>query len=117
MPSWRPDQGSCTITATAQLRKPNHIRIDMVAPRSGYLILRLLSFPAWRISVNGQIVQPADPRDDGLIVVPVPQGNVNLAVDWTTTPDVVAGRWVTAFGLLLAVGLGLLERARPRLRL
>jgi hypothetical protein len=89
----------------------------MVAPRSGYLILRLLSFPAWRISVNGQIVQPADPRDDGLIVVPVPQGNVNLAVDWTTTPDVVAGRWVTAFGLLLAVGLGLLERARPRLRL
>jgi hypothetical protein len=116
-PSWRPDQGSCAITATAQLRQHNHMRVEIVAPHAGYVILRLLSFPAWRISVNGQTVQPADPRDDGLIAVPVPQGPVDLAVDWTTTPDVLAGRWVTAIGLLLAMGLVAVERVRPRHRL
>ena len=114
---WRVEQGSCEATATIQIRQPEHLRIATVTSHSGYLILRLLSYPAWHIRVNGHATGPADPRDDGLIAVPVPQGPVDLAVDWTTTPDVVAGRCVSGLALLLLVTLGFLERklSRPRL--
>jgi hypothetical protein len=62
-------------------------------------------------------VQQADPRDDGLIAVPVPQGAVELAVDWTTTPDVVAGRTVSFLAFFLLIGIGLLERKNSASRL
>jgi hypothetical protein len=110
IPSWRPEQGSCEATASAGVRQPEHMRITMVAPHAGYLILRLLSYPAWRITVNGMPASQADPRDDGLIAVPVPQGAVDLSADWTTTRDVIAGRWVSAMALLLLIALGFLER-------
>jgi hypothetical protein len=117
IPAWRPEQGSCEATATAQLRRPEHLRITQQTAHAGYLILRLLSYPAWRISVNGKPVEHAGPRDDGLIALPVPQGAVALSVDWTTTQDVVAGRCVSALALLLLFGLGALERKNSASRL
>ena len=62
------------------------------------------------VKVNGQPVADLPQRDDGLIAVPVPQGPVDLTVDWTTTADVIAGRWLSALGVLLLTGLCLLER-------
>jgi hypothetical protein len=117
IPAWKPEQGSCQTTATLQTRQPEHLRISTTAPHSGFLILRLLRYPAWRITVNGQRVDPADLRDDGLIAVPVAQGRVNLAVDWTSPPDVLAGRSVSVLSLLLVVALGFLERRLGRVRL
>jgi hypothetical protein len=117
IPAWFPEQGSCEATANAQLRRPEHIRIATRTAQSGFLILRLLSYPAWRITANGKPVQQADPRDDGLIAVPVPQGAVELAVDWTTTPDVVAGRTVSFLAFFLLIGIGLLERKNSASRL
>jgi hypothetical protein len=117
IPTWRPDQGSCEATATAQLKRPEHLTLATQTAHSGFLILRLVSYPAWRITVNGKAVEPADLRDDGLIAVPVPQDSVALAVDWTTTPDVIAGRCVSALALILLIGLCVLERknSTPRL--
>ncbi|MGO9336035.1 MAG: 6-pyruvoyl-tetrahydropterin synthase-related protein [Terracidiphilus sp.] len=117
IPEWRPEQGSCEATAIAQSRQPAHLRIATQTAHSGFLILRLLSYPAWRISVNGRPVEQADPRDDGLIAVPVPQGPVELSVDWTTTPDAITGRCVSAFAVLLLIGLGFVERIRTTPRL
>ena len=120
IPAWHPDQGSCEATATAQLRESEHLRIATVVPHSGFMILRLLRYPAWRITVNGQHVEPGDPdtdpRDDGLIAVPVPQGPVQLAVDWISTPDVIAGRCLSGLALLLLIAIGLVERRLGRSR-
>ena len=110
IPAWRPEQGSCEGTATAQFREPEHLRIAAIAPHSGFLILHLLNYPAWRIMVNGNPTAPADPRDDGLIAVPVPQGPVDLRADWGTTPDGFAGRCVSGLALVLLLALGLWER-------
>ncbi len=117
IPAWQPEQGSCQATAVAQFRQPEHLRIATVAAHPGFLILRQLSYPAWRVTVNGQPAAPLPARDDGLIAVPVPQGPVDLRVDWTTTPDVVAGRCLSGLALALLAGLGLLERRQraPRL--
>jgi hypothetical protein len=85
-----------------------HIQATVEHP--GFLILRLRSYPAWRVAVNGRSVGTLPRRDDGLMAVPVPQGEVDLVVDWATTPDVIAGRWLTALAVLLLIGLWLLER-------
>jgi len=97
--------------------RPEQTRIAGVADHAGYLILRLRYYPAWRVTVNGIPVKAAAERERGLMAVPVPQGNVQVAVDWTTTADVAAGRWLTAVALLLVTGLYLLERRRLRTNL
>ena len=81
------------------------MRVAMDVPRAGFLVLRLVRYPAWRVTVNGQPAGALPERDDGLIAVPVPSGPVTLNVDWVATPDVLAGRWVSvlSLGLLLWV--------------
>lgn len=118
---WSPDQKSCdaTFPAAPDPGKPGaeHLRINAVASHAGYLILRLRSYPAWQVKVNRRVLHNLPERADGLIAVPVPQGPVNLTVDWTTTGDATAGRWLSALGLALVTGLCLLEQmhSHPRL--
>jgi hypothetical protein len=118
---WSPDQHSCDETFNPA---PNpaessaeHLHIDVNSPHAGYLILRLRTYPAWQVRVNGRLLDSLPERADGLIAVPVSQGPVDLAVDWTTTRDFIAGRWLTALALALLTALCLLERklSRPRL--
>ena len=111
-PDWAAAQGSCEETTSAQLRTPEHLHIAISPGRPGFLVVRLRSYPAWRISVNGRAQTNLPQRDDGLIVVPVPQGPANLTIDWTTTPDVIAGRGVTAAAVVLLGLLWFRERER-----
>jgi hypothetical protein len=113
-PDWWVEQKSCdavySAVPPAAQPNPEHLNIRAVLPHAGTLILRLRTYPAWRITLNGHPAGPLIARDDGLIAVPVPEGQVDLAADWTTTPDVRAGRWLSALALLLLTVLGLLER-------
>ena len=120
-PDWWVEQGSCEATFAAAANpgkaSPEHLHIVAVTPHPGYLILRLRIYPAWRVLVNGRPAGPLPQRDDGLMAVPVPEGPVDLRVDWTTTSDAIAGRWLSVLALLLLTVLWFLERklARPRL--
>ena len=117
VPVWQAAQGSCEATFASSGSQPEHLRIAAFAPHAGFLILRLHSYPAWLVKVNGQPVTDLPRREDGLMAVPVPQGSVNLTVDWTTTQDVLAGRWISALALLMLAVLWFIERRlnRPRL--
>jgi hypothetical protein len=120
LPAWDAAQGSCAAFLSWQLDQPEHKRMSALVPRAGFLILRLRGYPAWRIVVNGRLIASLPHRDDGLIAVPIPQGSVDLAVDWTTTPDHILGRWLSALAVLLLTTLWLLERklrksCQPRL--
>jgi len=114
---WNPSQGGCLRTFTGAERGPEHMRFAMDEPRAGLLILRLMRYPAWRVTVNhrdaGPLSSSLPERDDGLMAVPVPEGPVEVKVDWVATPDVVAARWVSglSLGLLLCV-LGLERMSR-----
>jgi len=44
-------------------------------------------------------------------------GTVEVIVDWSTTPDVIAGRWISGASVLLLTGLWLLERRLRKARL
>ena len=138
LPAWNAGQGSCAATLSWQLDQPEHKRLVTTIRYRGpliqsslkyrtalpslpsFLILRMRSYPAWRVAINGYPVASLPHRDDGLIVVPVWPGTIILAVDWTTTPDVIAGRWLSALAVLLLTALWLLERklrksCQPRL--
>jgi hypothetical protein len=114
LPVWQPEQGSCdeSLSASPMQAKNHaeHYEVVAKAGHAGYLILRLRNFPAWRVAVNGLPVANLPQRDDGLVAVPVPKGPVELTVDWTTTPDVIAGRWLSGLTLLLLFALWSLER-------
>ncbi|HZB87162.1 MAG TPA: hypothetical protein VE291_00740 [Terracidiphilus sp.] len=122
MYDWAPSQHSCDAAFDAA---PNsvpdstseHLHIDANAPRAGFLVLRLRSYPAWAVRVDGVLQQNLPQRDDGLIVVPVPQGPSRITADWTTTPDVWAGRALTALALALLAGLFAFERRQTRSKL
>jgi hypothetical protein len=115
-PAWNAAQGSCDATMHWQDDQPEHRLMRGAVSHAGFLILRLRSYPAWRIMVNGLAVSSLPRRLDGLIAVPVAQGHVNLTVDWMTTPDVVAGRWLSGLAVLMLTALWFFERKlnRPR---
>jgi len=96
---------------------PEHLRVAAETAHAGYLVLRLRGYPAWRVKVNGRAVDSLPFRKDGLMAVPVPQGAVDVRVDWTTTKDVVAGRWLSALSVLALTGVCLLGRRRSRAHL
>ncbi len=114
-PHWSPDQGSCIATAAATSRQPEHLRIALTASQPGYLILRLRNYPAWRITVNGQIISPIPRAKDGLIAVPVPAGPIAVAVDWTTSADVIVSRVISVLSLAALSALYLEERKLARI--
>ena len=116
-PLWNAAQHSCEATFAATANQPEHLRIAALIAHPGYLVLRLRSYPAWRVQVNGRTLSALPMREDGLLAVPVPQGPVDLTVDWTTTSDVLIGRWLSALAILLLTILCFIERrlTRPRL--
>jgi len=113
-PVWDAAQGSCEETfAASPARAANHAEhLEIVANtgQAGYLILRLRSYQAWRVMVNGRPIASLPKRDDGLMAVPIPKGPVDLTVDWIATPDAILGRWLSGLALILLAALWSLER-------
>jgi hypothetical protein len=115
---WDATQGTCaTNFATAADSGPEHVRIRGTSPHSGFLIVRLLTYPAWSIALNGQRIEPHLAREDGLLALPVAQGAFELAADWTTTGDVILARWLSGISVLALTCLCVFDRTlmKPRL--
>ena len=121
-PVWNSASGHCNATFAWQrsngLVSPEHRRLLAEIPHAGFLILHLREYAAWQIHLNGHLLafgaDPALPalshREDGLIVIPVGTGRVDLTVDWATTRDAVIGRWLSGLALLLLLLLYFAER-------
>ena len=90
-------------------QSPN--RLDLTLPQPAYLILNRRAYPAWRLRLNGQPMQPM-PREraDGLMVLPVPAGHDTLTLSFTQTPDQQLGEALSA---LAVFGLILIRTRRP----
>lgn len=117
-PDFIGEHAKCDGAFVAILYPAEHKRITGVANHAGFLVFRLRAYPAWRIKVNGQPISPAVEHAYGLMAVPVPQGRVDVSIDWSTTPDVIAGRCLSGFALLFLVPLSLWEKklTKPRVK-
>lgn len=114
---WSKDEGSCEATFEAAKNEESsaeHWVLNADIPQAGYLILRLRSYPAWRVRLNGVTVTDLPEREDGLIAVPVARGPARVTADWTTTPDVSRARLLSALALVLLAAVFALERRQAR---
>jgi hypothetical protein len=106
---WDEAQGSCDqtfpVSPVRVRQRAEHFGLLAVTDHAGYMVLRLTRYPAWQVTVNGRVVTDLPKREDGLLAVPVLEGPVVLSVDWTTTPDVMAGRWISGISALIVLAL------------
>jgi hypothetical protein len=113
-PDWWVEQHTCQAIFPAREEPARSRRqsfhLHGVMPADGYLILRLRSFPAWRVRLNGAEAGPTLQRDDGLIDVAVPKGAIDLTAEWETTTDVVIGRSISVAALVFFVVLWWVKR-------
>jgi 6-pyruvoyl-tetrahydropterin synthase related domain len=110
-PEWRAgDPGSIAAQADAQRRNGEHWTVSVATPETGYAVLRLMDYPSWRVTVDGQSVNGRPLREDGLMAVPVKTGSHVIEVQWTATRDIVAGRTISGIALLGLAALVARER-------
>ncbi len=83
---------------------------EMSAPDR--LALRLLSYPAWRVEVNGHVVETAARPDTGQMLVPVGAGGNCVQVTFMRTWDRTAGGWISLITTMFVIVWVLLSRAR-----
>jgi hypothetical protein len=83
---------------------------EMSAPDN--LVLKLFSYPAWRIEVNGQQVPAGTLENTGQMLVPVQAGTNRVQITFIRTWDRIAGGWISAAAALLA--LVILRKSKPR---
>jgi len=84
--------------------------VSVATPQTGYAVLRLMDYPSWRVTVDGQPVKSRPLREDGLMAVPVNAGSHVMEVRWAATRDVVAGRAVSTIALLALAVVAMRER-------
>ena len=71
---------------------------------SDHLALRLFRYPAWRVEVNGRVVETAAREETGQMLVPVGAGMNRVQITFVRTSDRALGGWismVTVLGVLL----------------
>jgi hypothetical protein len=68
------------------------------------LALRLFRYPAWRVEVNGRVVETAARPETGQMLVPVDAGVNRVQITFVRTWDRSAGGWIS---LIAATCLGL----------
>lgn len=100
--------------ASVQIQRWNtekrDIRVD--APEPARIALRLLNYPAWRVEVNGKVIQPERIDDVNQMVIPVEAGISEIEVRFIRTPDRKAGNAISLVSGLVVVVLFWRGRSR-----
>ena len=114
-PEWRPGDAH-SIAAKVDAQRPNgeHWRVQVMTAQAGFAVLRLMDYPAWQVTVDGQTLSRRPVREDGLIVVPLGAGSHAIEVQWNVTRDVIVGRMMSAIALLALAGVMLREHRERR---
>jgi len=83
---------------------------DMSAPDQ--LALRLFPYPAWKVEVNGRVVETAAREGTGQMVVPVEAGMNRVQITFMRTWDRSFGGWVSVVALIAMLVWILVARRR-----
>jgi hypothetical protein len=76
---------------TAQMSAPDH------------LVLHLFNYPAWRVEVNGRIVEAGTGEGTGQMLVPVEAGANRVQIRFVRTWDRRVGGWISLFAIILVL--------------
>jgi hypothetical protein len=77
------------------------IRVESSDPV--HIALRLLNYPAWKVEVNGKVVQPGRADDINQMIIPVPAGRSQIDVRFTRTTDRKIGNAISLLSAFLTI--------------
>ena len=80
--------------------------------RPGQLVLRLFNYPAWRVEVNGQVVEASTRDLTGQMLIPVEAGENRVQITFMRTWDRTLGGMISGFTAFSLAGLVMLRRRR-----
>ena len=110
-PEWRAGgPGSIPAQVDARRRNGEYWTVSVVTPETSYAVLRLMDYPSWQVTVDGQSVNSRPSREDGLMTVPLNAGSHVVEVHWAPTRDVEVGRAISAIALLALAAAAIAER-------
>jgi 6-pyruvoyl-tetrahydropterin synthase related domain len=85
---------------------------EMSAPAR--LALHLFNYPAWKVEVNGRVVQAGTRESTGQLMVPVEAGPNRVQITFVRTWDRVVGGWISLVTALLVMLWVAFVKARGR---
>ena len=89
-----------------------HRTLRTVMPRSGRVAIRLLDYPAWQVSVNGNLMKPRHGVETNQMILPVAAGESRIEIIFARTWDRTFGALVSILTACGLIGLGLWSRKR-----
>lgn len=89
---------------TVERVNPLFARYLVATPKKFRLRLFLFDFPGWQVRIDGQPVETELGRPEGFIVIPVPEGQHTVEVEFGSTPDRRLAWAITIVSLVLMVG-------------
>ena len=113
-PQWTADPTQeISAGVTVDRWNPEHKSVTIVSEQPGYAVLRLMDYPAWRVTRNDAEVRDRVRRADGLMAIPIEAGTNRIDVQWRITNDQWAGIGLSL--LALAATLACSWKGRRRL--
>lgn len=88
--------------------------LTVEAAQPGFLVLRLMDYPAWRVALNGREIAARPKREDGLMALPLPAGRSRIEIRYRATPDIMWGRALSLAALAVVLLLAVIERRKAR---
>jgi hypothetical protein len=115
-PIWKPAiRGTVPAKSTAMEFNEEHWTIRIESAGDGYAVLRLMDYPAWRVTWNGGPIHARPQRPDGLMTIPISTGSNTIDIRWEPTKDVLAGDAASAVFLVILLGLMARERMQQNM--
>jgi hypothetical protein len=97
-----PDAGKAPdgrITIDQWKTEQKQIRVRVT--RDARIALRLLNYPAWRVTLNGNTVTPGRSEGINQMIIPVPTGDSQIRAQFTRTPDRTLGLMLFSLSLII----------------
>ncbi|HEY1423061.1 MAG TPA: 6-pyruvoyl-tetrahydropterin synthase-related protein [Candidatus Acidoferrum sp.] len=87
--------------------------VQVVAHQPTHLVLRLVDYPAWRVTVNGNPVSVQHPEGTRQMIVPLPAGDSQVLVEFARTTDRTIGGWISVVSAVGCVWIVVWKRRDP----
>jgi hypothetical protein len=92
-----------------------HRAVRVVSKNPANVALRLLDYPAWRVTVNGAAVTARHLEGTAEMIVPVPAGESELRIDFKRTMDRTLGGWISTASLITSLSILFYRRRSPHI--
>lgn len=94
--------------------KPTKRHFVVHTADEGKLVVRLFSYPAWEVVVNGQPVRTRKTEITGLMVIPVAAGDNDVRIYFRRTMDRLIGDYVSLISILVLIVVWVMTKRRSQ---